>query len=110
MRKFDLWRGQDHGLELSLHELRRPHQPSAFLDRHPRAVGREPRRLVRRGAIFGRGIFGSLIQAVIALAILYPSLAVAAKRFHDRDKSGWWILILFIPIIGFIWYLVELGF
>jgi len=47
---------------------------------------------------------------VIALAILYPSLAVAAKRFHDRDKSGWWILILFIPIIGFIWYLVELGF
>ena len=47
---------------------------------------------------------------MIALAILYPSLAVAAKRFHDRDKSGWWILILFIPIIGFIWYLVELGF
>ena len=36
--------------------------------------------------------------------------AVAVKRYHDRDKSGWWILILFIPIIGLIWYIVELGF
>jgi uncharacterized membrane protein YhaH (DUF805 family) len=60
-------------------------------------------------AIFGQGVFGSLIQFVIALAILYPSLAVAAKRFHDRNKSGWWVLIVFIPIIGIIWYLVELG-
>jgi uncharacterized membrane protein YhaH (DUF805 family) len=51
-----------------------------------------------------------LIQLVIGLAFLVPSLAVAVKRFHDRDKSGWWVLIIFIPLIGFIWYLVELGF
>jgi len=31
------------------------------------------------------------------------------KRYHDRDKSGWWILILFIPLVGFIWFLIELG-
>ena len=51
-----------------------------------------------------------LIQLVIGLAFLVPSLAVAVKRFHDRDKSGWWVLIIFIPLIRFIWYLVELGF
>ena len=51
-----------------------------------------------------------LIQLVIGLAFLVPSLAIAVKRFHDRDKSGWWVLIIFIPLIGFIWYLVELGF
>lgn len=60
--------------------------------------------------IFGSGFFGSLVQLVIALAVLYPSLAVAVKRCHDRDKSGWWVLIALIPILGWIWYIVELGF
>ena len=38
------------------------------------------------------------------------SLAVWAKRWHDRGKSGWWNLIALIPIIGPIWALVESGF
>ena len=50
------------------------------------------------------------IQAIVGLVFLWPSLAVAVKRYHDRDKSGWWILIIFIPVIGIIWYIVELGF
>ncbi|HEX8168003.1 MAG TPA: DUF805 domain-containing protein [Beijerinckiaceae bacterium] len=50
------------------------------------------------------------IQIILGLVFLWPSLAIAVKRYHDRDKSGWWVLILFIPIIGFIWYIVELGF
>jgi uncharacterized membrane protein YhaH (DUF805 family) len=32
------------------------------------------------------------------------------KRFHDRDKSGWWLLISLVPLIGPLWLLVELGF
>jgi hypothetical protein len=32
-----------------------------------------------------------------------------AKRYHDRDKSAWWILICLLPIIGGIWQLIELG-
>ena len=36
--------------------------------------------------------------------------AISIKRWHDRDKSGWWVLIGFIPIIGAIWALVETGF
>ena len=50
------------------------------------------------------------IQAIIGLVFLWPSLAVAVKRYHDRDKSGWWTLIVFIPLIGIIWYIIELGF
>jgi len=48
--------------------------------------------------------------ALVSLLILYPSLAVQAKRWHDRDKSAWWILINFLPLIGGLWALVENGF
>jgi uncharacterized membrane protein YhaH (DUF805 family) len=41
--------------------------------------------------------------------LLLPSLAVQAKRWHDRGKSAWWILINFIPIVGVIWMLIECG-
>jgi uncharacterized membrane protein YhaH (DUF805 family) len=37
-------------------------------------------------------------------------LAIGAKRWHDRDKSGWWALLAFVPVIGGIWTLVECGF
>lgn len=47
---------------------------------------------------------------LLGLVFLWPSLAIAVKRWHDRDKSGWWILIGLVPIIGGIWTLVENGF
>jgi uncharacterized membrane protein YhaH (DUF805 family) len=47
---------------------------------------------------------------IFILAIIWPSLAVQVKRWHDRDKSGWWILINFIPVLGPLWALVENGF
>jgi uncharacterized membrane protein YhaH (DUF805 family) len=47
---------------------------------------------------------------ILFLIVLWPSLAIYAKRWHDRDKSGWWSLIMLVPIIGSIWLLVELGF
>lgn len=40
------------------------------------------------------------------LAILIPSLAVSIRRMHDINKSGAWILISFVPLIGSIWFLV----
>ena len=46
---------------------------------------------------------------IISLIFLYPSLALYTKRWHDRGKSGWWTLIILIPIIGGIWALIELG-
>jgi uncharacterized membrane protein YhaH (DUF805 family) len=47
---------------------------------------------------------------LLSILSIWPYLAVAIKRWHDRDKSGWWVLITLIPIIGFIWALVETGF
>jgi len=51
-----------------------------------------------------------IVLGLIDLALLWPALAVSIKRWHDRDKSGWWVLIALIPIIGPIWALVETGF
>jgi uncharacterized membrane protein YhaH (DUF805 family) len=52
-----------------------------------------------------RGILG-----ILYLAFIWPSLAISIKRWHDRDKSGWWVLIGFIPLIGWLWALIETGF
>jgi uncharacterized membrane protein YhaH (DUF805 family) len=41
-----------------------------------------------------------LFYSVFALAVFLPSLAVAIRRLHDLDRSGWWILISLIPIVG----------
>ena len=47
---------------------------------------------------------------ILMLIIIWPSICLYAKRWHDRDKSGWWTLIMLVPVIGAIWFLVELGF
>ena len=47
---------------------------------------------------------------VTLVVLAWIHLAVAAKRWHDRNKSAVWILFTLIPIIGQIWTLVELGF
>lgn len=49
------------------------------------------------------------IVAVFSLVAVWPSLAIQIKRFHDRDKSGWWVLINLVPF-GSLWTLVECGF
>jgi uncharacterized membrane protein YhaH (DUF805 family) len=51
-----------------------------------------------------------ILSGLFALASLIPTILVDIKRWHDRDKSGWWMLITLVPIIGAIWLLIELGF
>ena len=60
------------------------------------------------GAAIG-GSIGNLIGLIFALAVLYPGICLSIKRCHDRNKSGWWILIVLIPIVGIIWWIVEFG-
>ena len=38
--------------------------------------------------------------------LFIPSVAVVIRRFHDQDKSGWWWWIIFVPVLGFIVFLV----
>jgi uncharacterized membrane protein YhaH (DUF805 family) len=47
-----------------------------------------------------------LLGGIYALAAFIPTLAVTVRRLHDTGKSGWWILITFIPLIGAIAFLV----
>jgi uncharacterized membrane protein YhaH (DUF805 family) len=55
-----------------------------------------------RGSYVGAG----LLSGIYGLAILIPSLAVSVRRLHDIDRSGWWILIALVPLIGTIVLLV----
>ena len=41
---------------------------------------------------------------------LWVTFAVCVKRWHDLGKTGWWVLITFIPMVGVLWALIELGF
>lgn len=51
------------------------------------------------------GVYGPIMVAA-ALGLLIPSIAVGVRRLHDTDRSGWWLLIAFVPIIGGIVLLV----
>jgi uncharacterized membrane protein YhaH (DUF805 family) len=46
------------------------------------------------------------LRAIFGLATLVPSIAVACRRLHDTDRSGWWQLLGLIPVIGWIVLLV----
>jgi uncharacterized membrane protein YhaH (DUF805 family) len=50
-----------------------------------------------------------LVGAAVVL-IVWINIASTVKRFHDRDKSGVWFLIVLVPYIGSLWQLVECGF
>jgi len=55
-----------------------------------------------RNATAGVGLF----SGVFGLAMLIPSLAVSVRRLHDTGRSGWWLLIALVPVIGAIVLLV----
>lgn len=54
---------------------------------------------------------GSFFPVYLQLATLLPSLAVAARRMHDTDKSGWLLLIGIIPLVGLVllYFLAQPG-
>jgi uncharacterized membrane protein YhaH (DUF805 family) len=58
-------------------------------------------------ATTGIGILGGLF----ALAMLIPSISVGVRRLHDTDRSGWWLLLGLIPVIGaivlIVFYLLD---
>ena len=51
---------------------------------------------------------GTIVSGVVGLALFLPGLGLAVRRLHDIGRSGWWLLIGIIPIIGWIllivWY------
>ena len=49
---------------------------------------------------------GGPLSFVLGLAVLLPNIAVGVRRLHDIDRTGWWLLIGLIPIVGLITLIV----
>jgi uncharacterized membrane protein YhaH (DUF805 family) len=64
------------------------------------------------GGEFSATYNGGPLSGIWSLAHLLPGLGVAVRRLHDTDRSGWWLLIVLIPLIGFLillYFLVTKG-
>jgi uncharacterized membrane protein YhaH (DUF805 family) len=62
------------------------------------------------GGSKGPGVIAGIIALLLVIPMIWIGLAVSIKRWHDRDKSGWWVLINLVPVIGGLWSLIENGF
>ncbi len=64
-------------------------------------------------AVFGilgqASVVFSIIGFAYGLAVLIPGLAVAIRRLHDVGRSGWWLLLVLIPIVGWIILIVFMA-
>lgn len=50
----------------------------------------------------GQGAF----SLIVSIPLLLPGIAVAVRRLHDTNRSGWWYLLVFVPLVGFVVLLV----
>ncbi|MGW5969021.1 DUF805 domain-containing protein [Streptomyces sp. NPDC055186] len=60
-------------------------------------------------AVVDAAIGTQALQLIYAVAVLLPSLAVTVRRLHDTDRSGLWVFIGLVPLVGFIVMLVFLA-
>lgn len=54
------------------------------------------------------GIWG-IFSTLYSLAVLIPSIAAAVRRLHDTGRSGWWVLVALLPVVGVIALLILLA-
>jgi uncharacterized membrane protein YhaH (DUF805 family) len=52
------------------------------------------------GGMGGLGMVSTLLLVLLILIIFIPALAVQVRRFHDQDKSGWFVLLNLVPYVG----------
>jgi len=57
-------------------------------------------------AVISPGTKIGILGGLYSLAVLIPSIAVAIRRLHDTNRSGWWLFIILVPIVGVIVLLV----
>ncbi len=60
------------------------------------------------GGLLG-GVLSPIASGLFTLATLVPSIAVATRRLHDTRRSGWWQLIILVPLLGIIVLLVFMA-
>jgi uncharacterized membrane protein YhaH (DUF805 family) len=54
----------------------------------------------------GQGPGPGILSSIWSLFTLLPSISVAVRRLHDRDRAGWWWWLWIIPLVGWIWLIV----
>ena len=54
-------------------------------------------------------IFSSMLANIFSLITFLPSLAAGARRLHETNRSGWWQLLWFVPVIGWIIIIIFLA-
>lgn len=52
----------------------------------------------------------TLIALVLIVPVTWMAFCLSVKRWHDRGRSGWWVIISLVPVVGQLWALVECGF
>ena len=67
--------------------------------------------LILMGIDISMGTYNSIIgfgilSGIFWMATVVPYLAVGVRRLHDTNRAGWWLLLIFVPIVGAIWLLV----
>jgi len=62
--------------------------------------------LLMLGRAFGTG---DMLNSIYSIAVFLPSIAVATRRLHDTSRTGWWQLIILVPVIGFIVLIIFLA-
>ena len=62
--------------------------------------------LILQGVDYLIGTEIGILGGIYSLAIIVPTIAVMVRRLHDTGKSGWYVLLIFFIIIGWIWLLV----
>jgi uncharacterized membrane protein YhaH (DUF805 family) len=85
--------------------------------------GRVPRKVYWLWGILGPLLFSMIAEMLLEIVgmperraetltsalLLWPCAAVSVKRWHDLDRTGWWVLLHLVPLIGMIWTLIANG-
>lgn len=72
-------------------------------------------------ALLGLGLVGNALlgiagveplhaERLVNLLLVWPAVAISVKRWHDRNRAGWWVLINLLPVVGWLWALIDNGF
>jgi uncharacterized membrane protein YhaH (DUF805 family) len=56
------------------------------------------------------GVEQGYIETFVNVLLVWPAIAVSAKRWQDRNRAPWWVLVTLIPVIGWFWALIDNGF
>ena len=56
--------------------------------------------------LYDESIGIGVLSAIFAIAMILPSLSVSVRRLHDTNRSGWWLLIALVPLLGAIVLLI----